>query len=253
MPLTPETLAAQKQLAQFCRSGERQPIPGTTSPERVEVYRSLIRNIVDSALVHAYPILHSTLQPEEWSTLVNDLLQFHDLPDPQLWRMPKELYHFVRDSQYGSRLNLPVMTDLCLFEWLEIEAHMMPDTSHAPCRLSGNLISDTLVVNPNLLLSRFEHPVFRMKPREAALSPGLYFLATYRHPQTLHARYIELSPLWARVLERLLQAPGDLMSLIPESASELGADIGSEWQPTASETAQRMLDDGVLLGFLREE
>ena len=200
MQLKKETHKLQSELAEYCRTGESVVIQGAKQ-ERLFHYRRLIRNVVYDVLQSAYPITQSLIGEEAFNDLCYNFFVNHNPQNPQYWKMPYELVEFCNKNGYDSKLNIPFLTELLYFEWLEIEVHSMPDGDVLPHHESGDLLSGIPVLNPDHKLIHFKYPVHRKIEPNSTLEPANYFVLIYRAPVTGVVKFLELSPVMAILVE----------------------------------------------------
>ncbi|MBX7137710.1 MAG: DNA-binding domain-containing protein [Oligoflexia bacterium] len=246
MALEKNTTEVMREFAQFCRTGEYHPIAGVRD-DRAQEYRRLAFNIVEHALRRAYPLTVRALGTE-WSGLIQRFYAEWPLVSPELWKMPRQLCDFVGGTQYGMATGRPWLNDLLRFEWLEIEVFMMEDVDPGVVNAKGDLAGQPVVLNQEVVFSRFEYPVFKVAADQLTAQQGCFFLATYRHPQTLEACYTELSLLFLRVLEILQIQELSGSAAIERAASDLGIDLSGGDARRMLELLSAARSDGLILG-----
>lgn len=242
-----KTFAATAALAAFCR-GQDVEVPGAR-PERCDVYRSLIRNGIEDALRRAYPVLHSILRsrsgaplnPEAangWEALVDDFLLSAELPSPHLWQMPRSLIDHAHRRELGTLLGLPYLADLLLFEWIEIEVHMMEDVPTEGLFCEQLTATSRLTLTAESRLVGLGYPVFRGAPEQWAAEQGSYFVIVFRHPQTLEVRFIEVGAPFLGCLQQLLEQPTSVAAL----TARLQAEVEASHQEAAAAAVAALVD-----------
>ena len=75
--LNKDTRHYQASLADYCRTGDYQAIPGVKTAH-VHQYRRLVYNVVDDMLQSAYPLTRGLLTEEEWNELVQEFFSGHE-------------------------------------------------------------------------------------------------------------------------------------------------------------------------------
>lgn len=215
MSLTKNTYTIQSNLAQYCRTNELSELPGIT-PNRVHHYRRLVYNIIDDTFSGAFPITRSFLNDEEWDSLVHHFFSTHHCSTTSIWRLPEELYQFFSLTPSRLKEKYPFLKDLLYFEWLEIEVHTMPDEKIPGFKDDGDLLNDVLVLNPEFRLIQLEYPVHRSKPMELMQNsePGTHFVLIFRHLQTGNVEFFGISPLYAVLITKLQEEPGNVSALL---------------------------------------
>lgn len=250
MSLSTQTHQAQSAMARYCRTGESSSLPQVPL-DRAAVYRRLVFNVVESTLQRSYPITHLLFEGDRWVAMINAFLEEHDAYSPYLWRMAKELYEWEKTSGYGEKIGVPYLTELLYFEWLEIEIYMMPDRDAGEYVRDGDVWEDTLILNPEHSLDAFQFPVFRAKAERMEEQKGRYYLITYRHPDTLKVRFLDLSPLHALVLELLKREPMSGEEAFELAASHFGLSDTDALEARGREFLQSLWDQKVILGVQR--
>jgi len=219
-PLPPDTAFIQQQrLAHYCRTGNYKRLLGTT-PNRVQQYRRLVYNVADDTLQTAYPLTYALLTTAEWDALVNDFYSNHRCQSYQVWKMPYELYEYVAGNDLSLKQQYPFLTDLLLFEWMEIELFMMEDKKAGAFLREGELITDVLVCNPEHVLLQLDYPVHTKKAATiTSADHGLYYLLLYRLPDTGQVQFIELSAFYAWLVEQVTTTGYPVYEISKEAAS----------------------------------
>lgn len=238
----------ERALARYCRMNVAEQVPGVRE-DRVGTYRSLVFNGVESALRSAYPVTFALLGKEQWLELVNSFFSQHDSAPPQLWKMPYGLFLFVNESRYGEKSGMPYLSELLLFEWVEIEVHMMPDSKRPDFTQHGDLMTDCLALNLDHKLIELTFPVFKMDPREALKHKGRYFLLCYRHQENLKAHYLELSAQYRALFSALLEGATAQEAAI-KMKREFNLDDSDNLVRGVPQFMQALWREGVVLGFL---
>lgn len=250
MLLEVETYQAMSQLASYCQTGEGDPPPGV-DPERAAVYRRLVFSGICDTLERGYPVAYHLLQGERWDHLVQTFFAKRRVATPYLWQVPREFRDYVKQERFGEQWTLPYLDDLLQFEWLEIGVHMMPNGNVPPVRVDGEVMQDSLVVNPDHSLDILRYPVFSGSVDEWLAKPGTYFLLTYRDRTDFVVHYSHLSPLSAIVFELLRQQPLSGEEIVDWLVANQGQER-EEMEQFCGVFLQELLLNRVVVGFLME-
>ncbi|HKI88362.1 MAG TPA: putative DNA-binding domain-containing protein [Draconibacterium sp.] len=205
MKLKTETYQQQSNLANYCRNGKEIEIKGAKK-ERIPQYRRLVFNVIKNALESTYPISYKFIERETWDEMVYRFFSKHKCSDPQVWRMPEEFYHFCRGRHYAEKYNLPFLNDLLYFEWLEVELYMMEDQMFPEIKNSRFKLNKRIAINPEHQIIKLEFPVHLIGPQEAAGRKGNYFVLLFREQNTGRIQFIDLSVLFAFLIENLISS-----------------------------------------------
>jgi len=202
MPLNPETADIQNRLAQICRTGEIEPIPGAKQ-HRLKEYRQLVYSVINNTFEQAFPITYQFLKEAEWELLINSFLKEHACQESQVWKLPLEFYEYVNEKDFQSSLGYPFLNELLYFEWLEIEVHTMPDVPFSEYSIEGNFKKDRIVLNPEYELMALTYPVHLLPVQEAIQHKGSYVVLVFREQESGKVKFMNISALHAYFVESL--------------------------------------------------
>jgi len=248
MLLLEKTHRNQSALANYCRTGILEDIPGIKT-ENIGHYRRLVYNVVEDMLQSAFPLSHKLLKKKKWHALVNDFFSSHACQSPQVWYMPKEFYEYLEQTRPEMLNQYPVLLELLWFEWLEVELFMMEDRE-VNYTTNGNFNKDALVLNPEIYFQHFEFPVHLKKAKEiTAADKGNYYLCVHRIPESGDVRFTDLSPGLVRLLELLSQKPQTLPILITGLCEELQIEQTNEIKNMCQDFIAMALASRLIIGF----
>ena len=248
MLYTKETYTMEKNLSSWCRTGD--PVTLNTSREDgLKQYRRLFRNNIHNTLVQAFPIANEVLSDDQWSELVDAFFSNKDIKDGRLWLMPRDFYEFVLENNYSEKYNKPWLNDLLLFEWIEIEVHTMADIPKEPFLKKGNLMEDVIEINPEFRLVQLEYPVHLYASEKTLDKKGIWFLLTYRNPETFFVRFSNLHPLAVVVFEKIRTESKSLQDIFNDLEITGGQAIGNNQKKEILSFVNMMFEEKVFLGF----
>jgi hypothetical protein len=229
-----DTIIQQSRLANYCRTGILGEINGLTE-NRVFNYRRLVYNVVDDTLRTAFPLTHNLLSEEEWDDTVNRFFSDHSCLSPSIWKMPYEFYQYFEQNDSGLKSVYPFLTELLLFEWMEIELYMMEDKIFPETQNEGSFENDTIKFNPEFKLMRFNYPVHQKNPKAInEADRGEYFLLMFRNKISSAIEFINLSIYYAWLIERINTSTDSLTTILTEAAAIFGFDNQSLLENTLS-------------------
>lgn len=213
MLLKSETYQAQQKLASYCRDGKDVEIKGIT-PNRIHTYRRLVFNVALDTLESAFPIARKYIDAAIFEEMVSLFFEEHSNKSPLLWKMPLAFYQYALEKKLSEKYHLPYLNDLLWFEWTEVELFMMEDKSYPKVKEEGDVFEDLLVINPEFLLTKLEYPIHMMVPDKSTKQKGSYFLLNYREKESGKVQFINLSILFAYIIERI--SGGDTLKEMTE-------------------------------------
>lgn len=248
--LKEKTYQAYSGLAKYCRTGDDKFTQDIDlRQDRIHHYRRLVFNITNNTLKQAYPITFKLFTEEQWKLIVNDYFENHNAQEYRIWQMPKEFYQFAKDENYAEKFAYPFLNDLLLFEWIEIDVHTMEDEEFPNFKTQGNIWEDTLVINPEYRLLQLEYPVHIKKTTDISENDkGNYFLFAYREIENQGVRFMNLSVLYAYLLEQIEE--GFSVNTILETYCSLTqTDLSSINKKDVESFIEKLSSKKVILGF----
>ena len=247
MQLLDTTRQYQSDLAGYCRTGKLPVIPGI-KPDNITHYRRLVYNVVDDMLQNAYPLTHALLTAREWKNAVDDFFSSHACQSPQVWYMPKEFHQYLAASGHALLRKHPFLEELLLFEWTEVALFMMEDKK-AQATVSGNLLRDKLVINPEHELLSFIYPVHAKNAKHIKQADqGNYFVTAHRNSAG-NVVFTGISPVLAIMLACLEEAPASVEALFAEVQDRLDLEISSEHRQAMLLFFENACDQELIAGF----
>ena len=192
MQLLDKTLKQQQSLAQFCRTGENEPV--TSNQENTAHYRRLVFNIILDNLTNAYPLTVNLLSEEDWEAAVDYFFKNHACSTAQIWKLPLEFYEFYKENNYPTLHQYPFINELLMFEWIEIEVFMMEDINQANFKDEGDIFQDIFVPNEEIMIQALEYPIHIKNAQEIVeADKSNYFVAVHREYESKQVKFNNLS------------------------------------------------------------
>lgn len=252
MLLKEETYKIQQQFAEYCRNNNNESIYGANQ-YRIKKYRDLVFTIVEDALRSAYPITYHVLKEEKWLQFVKHFFSLHPSAEPMLWKMPKQLYLFALDSNYGEKIGCSFLSDLLLFEWKEIEVQWMEDEEilYKEFSIHKNNIEDIPVWNPDFEIIQISYPVHLNQFENIEDKAGNYFILIYRKQETGTSHFLELSPLLAYIIQTTHEDSISIATALNKAIVQHNIDAAliSNLKSGLEHFCKQMMEDKFLLGF----
>jgi hypothetical protein len=217
--------------------------------ERLELYRELVRGNLWSTLQEAIPRVMARLGP----VFVESFDRFLDQRGPRsryLRDVPRELLDFCEPLWASDPRVPPWMMELARHESSQIEVGSA--IASAPASEPEELELDRpLRLSDALRLMRYGWAVHRLSESPEDRSepePGPVALLVYRSPEH-EVRYLELTPLAAGIVERLL-AQATLREAIEEACAASGQALEAAVLDGTARLLADLAERGVLLGSI---
>lgn len=246
------TYKQQHNLAEYCRDGENHDVEGINS-KHIHHYRRLVSNVVKGALDSAYPLTKKLLGNKEWEELVFEFFSRHKIREPQVWKMPKSLLDYLNEHDHPLKKVFPFLTELLLFEWAEIEIHMMEDIEQKIDDIKGGYFEDKIVLNEESVILPLTYPVHKVNAKEIKQGmKGNYFVLIYREKDSGKVQFMDVSVLYAVLIDKLIN--GKKINLIIE---EMNIAFNINNKNILIDNIVPFLDNlknkGFILGFKKED
>lgn len=248
MFLKSQTKQEQSKLANYCRTGKYQRIPGAEKA-RLKHYRRLVYNIIYDSLQSAYPLAYQLLQNAEWDELVESFTAEHTCQSPQVWLTPHEFYEYVINHLQPIIKKYPFLPNLLEMEWLEVELFMMEDIE-VSFRKDQETANDKLVISPEHRLVKLDYPVHLKNASQIELSDKSdFFLVMHREQSSGKVIFTDVSIFFARLIEILSVRPLPVSELISIACGDFNLQVNNKIEEKVGTFFQKSIDSQLILGF----
>ncbi|OHE81995.1 MAG: hypothetical protein A2X76_07975 [Lysobacterales bacterium GWF1_69_6] len=248
----PERLRTQQfTLAAHLRDPAGAPPPPGIEERRLQVYRDLFYNSVQSLLAGNFPVIRKILGAGAWHVLVRDFYRDYRCATPLFPELPREFIQYLQERAEARRGDAPWLVELAHYEWVELALDLSEasadDEPHDP---AGDLLGGAPVPSPLAWPLAYAWPVHQLSPDfQPTEPPAQPTLLLVQRDAAYKVRFNELSPLTFRLLQRLSEFPD---ANGREQLLALAAEAGASDLPAFIAQGQAMLaqlrDSGVLLG-----
>lgn len=245
--------AFQSSFAARIRDPKAHPRPTGVPARRMRVYEELLYNNIDSFLLACYPITRQILGVRAWRRTVKTFFAEYRSHSPLFRDIPRGFLDWLAPRTGDLFPHFPWLGEFMTYEWLELDVVTSPEeVDWNRIDPQGDLLDGMPVLDPTARLACFAYPVHRIGPRRRPKVPGdqPHCFAIFRDASD-QARFIELTPVLARLLELLLEGGASGR----EAVARLGREIDYPDLPRLENSALEMLSklrsEGVLLGVSR--
>jgi len=220
----PRFQQVQYAFAAHLRDPERSPAPDDLEERRLKIYRELFYNNVEGFIANAYPVLRKLSPDAHWHGLVRDFYARHQSREPEFHRLAEEFLRFLQDERGAVEGDLPFMTELAHYEWVELAlglstAELTPELADP----NGDLMERCPVISPLAWTLSYDYPVHHICPDVQPTEPGPAptYLVVYRTRQD-DVKFMEINAVSARLLQLIEENPqANGRSLLLQIAGEL--------------------------------
>ena len=227
---------AQIEFAAHIRNPETNPAPEGIEDRRMNIYRNLFFNNIESFIASGFPILKSIIDPQQWTAMVRDFVHHHQSHSPYFLEIGTEFLHYLENERNPADSDPAFMLELAHYEWIELAL----DTStleFPEVNREGDLLADRPVVSPLAWPLAYNYqvqmigPEFQPTPEQAVPT----HLIVYRD-RDLKIGFMETNATTTRLLElfheesltgreALLKLAAELNHPNPEALLQFGLDL----------------------------
>ena len=181
------------------------PRPRKVEARRMALYRELLYNSVESALLTCFPVLRRILGKRKWGRLVRNFLALHRSHTTYFRQIPDEFIQFLQHEWTPAADYPPFMLELAHYEWIELVLSVSArEADLSVLDTCADLLQRCPVLNPVMAQLNYAYPVHRLGPK---------FRPVEAPAQTTHLlvlrdladrmRFIVLNPVSARLVSLL--------------------------------------------------
>ncbi|ARU32779.1 hypothetical protein CAP31_00570 [Sulfuriferula sp. AH1] len=200
----------QLDLARHIRDPGQQRGPRGVDRQRLQIYRTLVFDKIETAVSACFPVLSGILGKRKWRRLVREFLAVHRCATPYLRQIPDEFLQFLQREWQTGAAYPDFMLELAHYEWIELALststvdQAMPDYDR-----DGDLLDGVPLLNPVAANLTCRYPVHRLSRRyQPAAAPAQpTHLLVFRNAAD-DIRFSLLNAVSARLIE--LITPGRL-------------------------------------------
>jgi len=190
----------------YLRDPQAAACPPDVPVRRMQAYRELLTNNVESAISACFPVLKELVGEPRWRNLTELFFATHRARSPIYREIPVEFRAWLEATPLTDlKRDFPYLLELAHYEWMElaldIDPTEIPATGINP---HGDLLAGIPVLNPLARLLTYGFPVHRIgldyQPKVPDAVPNRLVMVRQRN----HAiGFLEVNPLVVRLFEAL--------------------------------------------------
>ncbi len=204
------TMALQREFARHLRDPLLFPPPEGMPEQRLQVYRALFYNNIESLLATNFPVILDLLGELRWHRLVRDFYREHAAHTPLFTEIAREFQRYLDSRADAGRGDPPFLPELAHYEWVELalalDEHEIDAIAHDP---GGDVVAAAPVLSPLAWQFSYRWPVQRLSAeyRPEVLPEQPTHLVVVRNRRD-EISFLELSPLTKVLFDLLAANPG---------------------------------------------
>jgi len=198
----------QRAFAAAIRDPQNHAGPDAAPPQRLQIYRQLAYNNIESFLSTGFPVVKAILGDAAWPALIRDFLRRRQCKTPYLFELGEEFLSYLQDERGRNEEDPPFLLELAHYEWVELAlltAEASPPEENAA--LLEEPLSQTIYLSELAWPLAYRFPVHRIGPDYVPASPPAEptFLLVYRDRGD-EVNFLEIGAGAYQLLNELQQA-----------------------------------------------
>lgn len=234
--------------AAHMRDPEGSPAPYDIEERRLEIYRNLLYNNIESFIASGFPVLRSLLNDADWHRIVRDFIRRHQAQTPYFLEISREFLSYLQEECELLPADLPFALELAHYEWVELALDVSP--LRLPPAPAGevDIMAGHPLVSPLAWRLSYQYPVHQIGPTQRAPAPQPTYLVVYRN-RADQVRFLEANAATFMLLQ-LLNDDSQMTSenALRQIARELGVSDVESIFSFGNQMVKKLLGLDVLLG-----
>jgi hypothetical protein len=213
----------------YIRDPFNNPQPQDVDKKRIEAYRELFFNNIESFLSSNFPVLRSLLNDQDWFELAQDFFSSHSCKTPYFSEIPEEFIAYLQQERNNPD-DFPFLLELAHYEWVEMALSIAQEVIPPSEPQVGEFELQPIMLSPLAWPLAYQYPVHKISPQFIPLETPeqATFLLVYRDiVDDVH--FIEINALTFQLLQQLEKQPGrnavHYLTALVESLPQTDPDI----------------------------
>ncbi len=214
----------QAEFAAYIRDPINNPCPSDVEKLRMDTYRELFFNNVDSFLSSNFPVLRQILNDQQWFDLSQDFFNKHACRSPYFSEIPEEFLSYLQNER-DTTDDYPFLLELAHYEWVEMALSIAKETfvPTDPVFIE-NLPERSIILSPLAWALVYRFPVQQISPDFLPKTPPDLptYLVVYRNEQD-EVHFLQINAMTFRLLQIVEDHAGiNTMDCLQMLATESG-------------------------------
>ena len=194
--------AKQAEFSAYIRNPHTAPLPRDVPAKRMQMYRELFFNNVESFLSSNFPVLRKILNNTQWQQLAEDFFANHPCTSPYFSEIPEEFILYLQNEREPNSNDYPFLLELAHYEWVEMALSISQESIAETKIQQITDLEQTISLSPLAWILAYQFPAHKISPdylpRQAPEQPS--YLVVYRD-STDQVKFIELATLSFQLLQ----------------------------------------------------
>jgi uncharacterized protein len=215
----------QYDFAAYLRDPLAKPAPADVEDRRMNIYRDLIYNNIESFLSSGFPVLRHILDDGYWHHMVRDFVSHHQSHTPYFLEISQEFLRYLQEEREVHSDDPAFMLELTHYEWVELALDVSTEEIPEASAQAGDVLSSVLAVSPLAWRLSYQYPVHKIGPEyiPEKQPDEPTFLVVYRNRDN-EVKFLEINTVTARLLQLIDEQQTTGRAVLLMMAEELQAD-----------------------------
>jgi len=190
----------------YIRNPTDNPPPDDIELRRMEIYKTLFINNMESLVETCFPVLRKLLGDARWHSLIRDFYVDHSCETPYFSEVPEEFLEYLQDERGDVEGDFPFMFELAHYEWVEMALETM-DVSFSPVvnqDPTQDVMSEVFTLSPLVWPLHYQYPVHLISESYLPVDAPeeVTYLSVYRDESDL-VKFTEINAITFRLMQLL--------------------------------------------------
>ena len=238
--------AKQAEFSAYIRNPNTASCPSDVPAKRMQMYRELFFNNVESFLSTNFPVLKKILSDTQWQQLAQDFFANHPCTSPYFSEIPEEFIIYLQNEREARPDDYPFMLELAHYEWVEMALSIAQEGFPEATTLQATDLHQTINLSPLAWILAYQFPVHKISPDYLPMQPPELpsYLLVYRDSEDT-VKFIELALMSFQLLQTLqnkqpISIEHCLTAVLPNKPAE-------PLKASAIQAVQQFIDKQIIL------
>ena len=148
------------------RDPQKNAIPDGIEDRRMNIYRELLYNNIESFISGGFPVIRDIYSDENWHRMVRDFFAHHQCKSPYFLEISQEFIDYLQNEREPQADDPAGLIELAHYEWVELALHISDETiCMDQVDANGDLLNQCPVFSPVAWPLAYQFPVHTMDGR----------------------------------------------------------------------------------------
>ena len=198
-------MQTQYAFAAHIRDPQQHPCPQDVEDRRMNIYRELFYNNVESFMASSFPVIRQIMDDAQWHAMIRHYFSTHKAKTPLFTDMPREFLLYLQEEREPVESDPPFLLELAHYEWVELALALADEEKGSEqIKPNGDLLEEHPVLSSLAWSLQYHYPVHQISPDYQPDKPTdtPTFIVVYRNRNDVIG-FLEINPVTTRLLQLL--------------------------------------------------